>query len=58
MVIMYIKAMTSFSGKVSMCKGEVKDVQEDIADDLISCGYAKKTKPEKPDKDVNEGEDK
>ena len=41
------KALKSFCGKVSMKKGEVKDINdEDIANDLLNAGYIEKIKEE------------
>lgn len=41
------KALKSFGGKISMKKGEVKDINdEDIANDLLNAGYIEKIKEE------------
>ena len=45
------KALVSFTGKVRMKKGEVKDIADEaIAQDLIRCGYVEslEKKEEKP----------
>jgi len=39
---MLIKALRSFGGVVSMAAGEVKDVAEEIAKDLIRAGHAER----------------
>ncbi len=44
---MKIKALKSFAGIVSMHRGEIKDVVEDIAAELIACGYAVKSEQKK-----------
>ncbi|MBP1560702.1 MAG: hypothetical protein J6C96_05585 [Oscillospiraceae bacterium] len=45
---MKIKALTSFTGAVSMHIGEVKDIDDSNASALISCGYAEAVKNVKP----------
>ena len=41
------KALKSFGGKISMKKGEVKDINdEDIVKDLINAGYIEEIKEE------------
>lgn len=45
------KALVSFTGKVRMKKGEIKDIADEaIAKDLVRCGYveALEKKEEKP----------
>ncbi|MCL2045737.1 MAG: hypothetical protein FWG88_05070 [Oscillospiraceae bacterium] len=37
---MKIKAVKSFTGKVTMMQDEIRDVREEIALDLINSGYA------------------
>lgn len=39
---MKIKALVSFVGRVSMTQGEVKEVSEEVAKDLIKAKHAKK----------------
>ena len=40
------KAKVSFSGKVSMAAGEVKDITDAaVAKDLLSAGYIEEVKP-------------
>ena len=39
---MKIVALTGFAGKESMAMGQVKDVPDPIALDLINAGYAEK----------------
>lgn len=39
---MKVKATINFAGKISMKKGEVREVDEAIASPLLSCGYLKK----------------
>jgi len=36
---MAYRALISFTGKVNMVKGEVRDLAEDLAKDLIKAGY-------------------
>lgn len=43
---MAYKALTSFSGVVSMYVGEVKDIADiNIANDLLKAGYIEEIKP-------------
>lgn len=38
---MKVRALKSFTGKVRMIKGEVREVADEaIARDLVNCGYA------------------
>lgn len=37
---MKIKALTSFAGLATMAMGEIKEVEDGIAKDLIAAGYA------------------
>lgn len=38
---MKVRAIKSFTGKVRMIKGEVREVEDEaIARDLVNCGYA------------------
>lgn len=37
-----IKALVSFAGKVTMAPGEIREVPNEIAEDLIRAGYAEK----------------
>ena len=39
---MKVEALTSFAGRVSMFKGEVKDIDDSLADSLAKVGYVKK----------------
>jgi len=42
------KALKSFAGKVSMRKGEVKEINDkEIVKDLLNAGYIEEVKPEK-----------
>ena len=42
------KALKSFAGKVSMSKGEVKEINDKkIVKDLLNAGYIEEVKPEK-----------
>lgn len=42
------KALKSFAGKVSMRKGEVKEINDKgIVKDLLNAGYIEEVKPEK-----------
>ncbi|WP_285397639.1 hypothetical protein [Lysinibacillus sp. fls2-241-R2A-57] len=36
---MKVKALVSFSGQVTMSKGEIKVVKKEIADDLLQAGH-------------------
>ena len=41
------KALKSFSGKISMAKGQVKDIKdENIIKDLLNAGYIEEVKEE------------
>ena len=44
---MKIKAVTNFAGIVTMHRGEVKDVKDEIATDLVKCGYVEAVKDAK-----------
>ena len=35
-----IKALKSFSGAVTLAKGQVKDVPDSVAEDALKAGYA------------------
>ena len=42
------KALKSFAGKVSIRKGEVKEINDkEIVKDLLNAGYIEEVKPEK-----------
>lgn len=45
---MKIQALCCFVGSICMVKGEVREVSDELASDLISAGYAQET--EKPGK--------
>lgn len=52
------KAKVSFSGKVSMCEGEIREITDDkIVKDLLKAGYVEELKPAnievKPTKAIN-----
>ena len=50
-MLMY-KALVSFSGLVSMSKGQVKEIKDKaIIDDLINAGYIEEVKPTKKKKE-------
>ena len=45
---MLVKATTSFAGKISMRRNEVRECADsDTLKDLLNCGYVVKVKPEK-----------
>ena len=45
---MKVKALVSFSGLVSMSKGEVKDIRDkSIVTDLLRAGYVEQTEKKK-----------
>jgi hypothetical protein len=49
------KALKSFAGKVSMRKGEVKEINDkEIVKDLLNAGYIEEVKPAKKEKKVQE----
>lgn len=49
---MYI-ALTSFSGAISMAKGEIKDIKDEyIINDLINAKYIQEYVEEEPQKEV------
>ena len=56
---MLVKAKVSFAGIVTMSKGETRDVNEEVAADLLRAGYASEVKAGKAKnkKAVSEGED-
>ena len=39
---MKVEALTSFAGRVSMYKGEVKDIDDSLANSLLKAKYVKK----------------
>lgn len=42
---MLVKAIVSFAGKVSMCAGEIREVEDkEIAYDLLNAGYVEEVK--------------
>lgn len=46
------KALKSFAGKVSMRKGDVKEINDKgIAEDLLNAGYIEEVKPAKKEKE-------
>lgn len=51
---MKIKAKVSFAGIVTMGVGEVREVDSEIANDLLRAGYVEKV-VEKPAKDTKKG---
>lgn len=52
---MKIKALVSFAGAFSMHKGEVKECNDnDILQDLLSCGYIEEVKSNKKKVKANE----
>ena len=45
------RALISFSGKVSMAEGEIRDISDKaIADDLLDAKYIEEINPAKPEK--------
>lgn len=49
---MKVKALKSFSGAVSMCAGEVRDIRtQAILDDLTAAGYIEPVAPRRSAKD-------
>lgn len=54
---MKVKAMTTFAGKVTMIKGESKDIKKELADDLIRAKFVKELKTKKPSKESTEETD-
>lgn len=49
------KALKSFAGKVSMRKGDVKEINDkEIVKDLLNAGYIEEVKPAKKEKKVQE----
>jgi hypothetical protein len=44
------KALVSFSGKLSMSKGQVREIKDNvIVEDLLRAGYIEEVKPTKKD---------
>jgi len=57
--MMKIRALESFSGAISMYKGEERECSDKaILSDLIKAKYIEEVKAEKPKKDVKSGEGK
>ena len=45
------RALISFSGKISMAEGEIRDISEKVvADDLLDAGFIEEITPAKPQK--------
>lgn len=56
---MRIRALVSFSGALSMYKGqEIEFNDKEIIKDLLRAEYIEEVKPEKPKKDVKSNESK
>lgn len=51
---MKVKAIKSFAGKVTMSKGETKDILKEVADDLIRAKFVKEVKVKKTSKKTDE----
>lgn len=47
---MKIKALTSFTGAITMTTGDIRDVEDAVAKDLIAAGYAAKYEADKKGK--------
>ncbi len=47
-------ANVSFAGKVSMYKGEVRELSEEAASELLRCGYISKVEPEPEKEEAHE----
>lgn len=45
-----VVCLVPFAGTISMAKGEVREVSDEVADDLIQAGYVEKEKPPKAKK--------
>lgn len=44
------RALISFSGKISMAEGEIRDISEkDVVGDLLDAGYIEEITPAKPE---------
>ena len=41
---MRVRALTSFSGRVAMAAGEVRELDGEILDDLLAAGYVEPAK--------------
>ena len=51
------KALVSFSGAISMAKGQVADIKnEEVVKDLLNAGYIEKVKETEPKEKVEETE--
>lgn len=46
MIGMKVKALIPFAGIVTMGTGEVKQIPDDVARDLLSCGYVEAVEEE------------
>ena len=52
---MKVEALTTFAGRVSMYKGEVKDIDDSLADSLARVNYVKKIEEKKETKKNGKG---
>lgn len=55
---MKVEALTTFAGRVSMYKGEVKDIDDSLADSLARVGYVKKIEVKETKKNGKSNHDK
>lgn len=46
-----VVCLVPFAGTISMAKGEVREVSDEVAADLIQAGYVEKEKPPKAKKE-------
>lgn len=54
---MKVKALLSFSGKISMGTGEIRDIENgEVLKDLLAARYVEEVKPQKAKKGVKENE--
>lgn len=49
---MLVKALTGFAGKASMYEGEIKEIADEIAKDLLKAGHVEEVKAEAEKKKV------
>ena len=54
---MIVKALVSFAGPFTMFPGEIREVSDEIAKDLLDSGYVEEIKSESKKKKVKINED-
>ncbi|MCF0163193.1 MAG: hypothetical protein HUJ88_11540 [Fusobacterium necrophorum] len=54
---MIVKALVSFAGSLTMFPGEIREVNNEVAKDLLDSGYVEEVKSEAKKKKVKNNED-